>query len=302
MPKDKTPKWYFDLIYIRGFFDKGTVGKEEWGAKPYFILRLLKGSVNSPDKISFTQSAINGYIIGNATDTLFQELKNADFSVSLLSDHIKGLYPTTHRNTKTYNDYFGEKNYQKALYDKVSKEINGITEENMADKLAETFNSFFTDTLDETTNDESIYSRYMLSELEKKLLVKLFELAKKALNNMEWKVNIIWKKQRELKRLTDSEKSRQWDLYLKAGMSSSVQLFDEAYLEFEKLCSNIKALLEPKKQLHSGIKDILSIINDISSTQYKLLSPDIYDYKAFYNMRYFFTRNIDKILKDLDKM
>ncbi|WP_297957999.1 hypothetical protein [uncultured Ruminococcus sp.] len=39
MAKNKTPKWYFELIYIRGFFDKGTVGKEEWSAKPYFILK-----------------------------------------------------------------------------------------------------------------------------------------------------------------------------------------------------------------------------------------------------------------------
>ena len=302
MPQTKTPKWYFDLIYIKGYFNNKTVGKEEWKAKPCFVLNLLKGSVDMSDKISFTQSAINGYINGNSTVSLFRELKNAGFSCSFLSEYITSLYPTRHKDTRTYNNQFKGKNYKEALYEKVSKEIDGITEEDMADKLAETFYSFFTDTSDEATNDVSIYSRYMFSEREKKLLVILFKQAKRALNDLEREVKTICEKQHELKNLTDSEESKQWKHYLEAGINSSVQLYDKAYPEFEKTCSDIKLLLEPKGQQHSGIKDILSIINNFSSEQYKQISPDTDDYAVFYKMRRSFILNIDKLLKDLDKM
>ena len=35
---------FIDLIYIEGYFEKGSVNGEEFSPKPYFVLKLLKGS------------------------------------------------------------------------------------------------------------------------------------------------------------------------------------------------------------------------------------------------------------------
>lgn len=69
-----------DLIYIEGYFEKGSVNGEDFSAKPFFVLKLLKGSVASPDSITFSKSAINGYIGGDPFDSVVDALVNAGYS------------------------------------------------------------------------------------------------------------------------------------------------------------------------------------------------------------------------------
>ncbi len=136
---DKAFGKFIDLIYIEGYFEKGSVNGEEFSPKPYFVLKLLKGSVATPDSITFSKPAINGYIGGDSIGSVVEALKNAGYDNELLAKHIEGQYEIKHKDTPTYRNRFKGKNYKEALYEKAKKEFQEITPENMSSILAECF-------------------------------------------------------------------------------------------------------------------------------------------------------------------
>ena len=120
---------FIDLIYINGYFEAGSCNGEEYAAKPFFVLNLLKGSVHNPDEIYFTRSAINGYIDGNSIDSVIKKLIEAGYNNECLEAYIAGLYQTKHKDTPTYRNRFKGKIYKEALYEKVKKEFQEVKPE-----------------------------------------------------------------------------------------------------------------------------------------------------------------------------
>ena len=98
---------FIDLIYYGGYFERGYYNKEEFPAKPLFVLKLLKASVEKPGEISFSRSSINGFIGGNSITAVGKALMEAGYKEDKLSDYIKSLYKQEHKKTKPYNEKYG---------------------------------------------------------------------------------------------------------------------------------------------------------------------------------------------------
>lgn len=131
---------FIKLIYIRGYFEKGYLSKTEYKAQPFFVIKLLKGSVKNPKSISVSEAAINGYLKGDSIGVLVQELKKAEFDANLCSEYLKSLYDTNHKDTPTFRKRFNGKNYREALFEKVIIVIKDTSLDNMSMDLALLFN------------------------------------------------------------------------------------------------------------------------------------------------------------------
>ncbi len=183
---------FFELIYIAGYFEKGLNRGEEFKAKPYFVLCLLKGSVKTPDKISFTQSAINGYILGDSIVSVVRDMKYAGYDKKLLAEYIEGMYETKHRNSKTYNERYGDKLYKDALYEKVLNVNHKIKIEDMSTYLAECFDDGIKDII------SNIINPYSLNGSEKKTIINQCELIKEPLFMLKTTIDLLIEKSRIL--------------------------------------------------------------------------------------------------------
>lgn len=213
---DKPFAKFIDLIYIEGYFEKGTYNKESFTAKPLFVLKLLKASVEKPEVISFSQSSINGFIVGNSITAAGKALMEAGYKEDKLSDYIKSLYDQEHKNSPTYNERYGAKLYKKALYEKVIKGYPEVNIEEMSAYLSARFSKIIKDAMPkESTNsseisDEdmqvNILDSYTITEPEKKVLLTLLGLSHKAFSNLKQLIDKLLKKQYELMKLSDSEK------------------------------------------------------------------------------------------------
>lgn len=124
------------LIYVRGYFEKGYVNNTEYKAQPFFVLNLLRGSVKYPALISLSEAAINGYIKGDSIDVLVQMLKNAEFDTDSCSEYLKSLYATNHKDTKTFRQRYNGKTYKEALFEKVAATLKDTSQDSMSMDLA----------------------------------------------------------------------------------------------------------------------------------------------------------------------
>lgn len=303
---------FINLIYIEGYFNKGAFRGKEFKAKPFFVLNLLKGSVKTPDIISFSKSAINGYIGGDSVASVVRDIKNAEYDKELLAQYIEGLYETKHTDSKTYNERYGDKLYKDALYEKVQEVYPKITIEGMTTHLVASFDKIIADikydestTIPEISEEDikaTIIDSYSLSESEKKMLIKLCESIKNVFRSIKHQTDIICNKQNELKNLTHSEDDEKWKPHLENEINSLKRRFDESYPEIEKLCADMVVLLESKKGIHKSLETIISIAQNISSNEYKITCPGKFNYHSLSVMMSRFNDSYDKIRRDIDKL
>lgn len=156
---------------------------------------------------------------------------------------------------------------------------------------------------DEPESDRhKILLSYTLEESEKKALVKLCELIKKAFNDLKDQTDKICNKQHELKNLTDSTEDQQWKTYLVYDIDSLKKHFDETYLELEKLCADVVLLLKTKKGIHESLGTIISIASNIHSDEYKITCTNKFKYTKFSNIVKRFNDSYGLMLRDIDKL
>lgn len=153
------------------------------------------------------------------------------------------------------------------------------------------------------------YMSYTITEPEKKALINICGLIKESLGSMKHMVDVINKKQSELKSLVRYDEYvnphknyASWKAYLECEIASLKKRFDESYVELEELCLNIVELLESKKRIHKSFGTIVSIARDISSDEYKITCPDKFNYNSFSVMISRFNDSYDQILRDIDKL
>lgn len=153
------------------------------------------------------------------------------------------------------------------------------------------------------------YMSYTITEPEKKALINICGLIKESLGSMKHMVDVINKKQSELKSLVKYEEYvnsyknyARWKAYLECEIASLGERFDKSYVELEELCVNIAELLEPKKRIHKSFDTIVSIARDISSDEYKITCPDKFNYNSFSVMISRFNDSYNQILRDIDKL
>ena len=126
---------YVHLIYIKGFFRSQYT----------FVLELLKSSVETPAKISISESALKGYIGGDPIHTLADTLVDAGISQDRIATHLQSLYELSHKDTPTFIARYHGQTYQEALYEQIQKDKHSqkalpeITMDNMAEILAQAF-------------------------------------------------------------------------------------------------------------------------------------------------------------------
>ena len=119
---------YIDLLYIKGYFK----------TKPGFVIKMLKSSVQNPNQVSVTDSALKGYIYGDPIHSLARTLLDCGLCAEKISAFIEGLYNTEHRRTPTYQKRYHGQTYKEALYDKIKKN-HEVSMDEMADFLAKQF-------------------------------------------------------------------------------------------------------------------------------------------------------------------
>lgn len=309
---DKSFGEFIDLIYIEGYFDKGAMNIESYPAKPFFVLNLLKGSVENPDHISFTKSAINGYIIDNSIVSVVKALKNAEYDKEQLVRYIESLYERKHKNTKTYNKRYKDKVYREALYEKVEKVYPEATIDGMSAYLADCFDKIIIDAISEEStnnlstpkaeNKDTIIASYTVNESEKKALLNICESINKQLRSLRNQTDTICTKQYELNTLSDSSNDARCKSSLEYEIASLKIRFDKSYSELEKLCSNIMIILESKERKHIGADKIYDIASRISDDEYKITNTDVFRYSSFSVMIDDFRKSIDLFLRRIDSL
>ncbi len=122
-------KEFVNIFYIGGYLKPKTDA----------LSRFLKGSVASPDKLSFSEDALKSYIRGDPIHTLASALIDAGLSTERISAYIKSLYETKHKGTPTYKERYGNQTYKEALYAQIKDKFDGITPENLSAVLATEF-------------------------------------------------------------------------------------------------------------------------------------------------------------------
>ena len=292
---------FINSIYIRGYFDNGSVNGETYTAKPFFVLNLLIGSVRKPNLISFTEPALNGYICGNSIDTVVEALINAEYSNELLENYIKELYERQHKNTPTYQDRFKGKNYKEALYEEVKDKYPGITPDNMSDILAKDFtDKIGVEKVRETVQTEitQIVYSYTISESDKKEIKNICDLIDERLvvlgqrgTNIYVSSSIVHNKVNEL----------QWRCKQLKKLKQYIKLYNAEYDNCCQFCTPLVDLLRTKIRIKKCIKDIYDISNDIINQKYLASQKDFY-FEKVCAMISNFQENHQMLLECIDEL
>lgn len=296
-----------DLIYIEGYFEKGSVNGEDFSAKPFFVLKLLKGSVASPDSITFSKSAINGYIGGDPFDSVVDALVNAGYKNELLAKHIERLYEKKHKDTKTYRDRFNGKSYKESLYEKVKEEMSDVTFENLSNILAERFDAILginkaqehinTENKDKNEPAQITYS-YTISESEKKEvknICSLIDESIKKLHKIGVAINGI------LSTIHNYDNEPKWRLSLWNCLREQTELYNSEYDICSQHCSALANLLKTKVRIKTCIKALYDIANEIVDKKY-IASQKDYNLEVFNTMMKKFQDNHKLLLKYIDEI
>lgn len=122
-------KEFVNLVYIKGYFK----------TKPEFVIKMLKSSVQNPNLVAVTDSALKGYIYGDPIHSLARTMIEAGLSAEKISAFIEGLYNTEHKRTPTYKECYHGQTYREALFDKVNEKYPEVTMDEMAKFLAKKF-------------------------------------------------------------------------------------------------------------------------------------------------------------------
>jgi len=305
---EKSFKKFIDLIYIEGFFESGFYNKKSFTAKPYFVLNLLKSAVENPDGIAYTQSSINGYIGGNAIDSVAKALVEAGFSAELLADYIASLYVIPHRDTKTFNERYGDKNYGEALLDRVSKEFKYITKNNMASLLAKEFNDIISATIEKSlattnasdTSEDNIIQSYILSAEEKSSIKNVCSLIKQELRDMMRSADSICILQGELKKLDATESTELLRQHKEFSLTSLQKKYASQLSELERLCKALYSIIGNRKQLYKAMGQVADIAGSLPVDQYRITSPETFRFNSLTLFIDSFNKKIEKLLEILD--
>ena len=287
---DKSFIKFIDLIYIKGYFEKGFVNSDEFEDKPFFVLNLLKGSVANPDSINFTKSAINGYISGNSIDSIVHDLQNAGYDNELLAKYIEGLYELNHKDTKTFNDRFGNKLYKEALYEKVKRKCPEIKIEGMTSYLVARFDEIIGDVKYKKANtvlkksDEDIKANiidsYTLSESEKKAITNVCKQISDSVN----KLLTLSRRGSGLHNMIQREvNDEEWKSELCRSLSEQTNTCKNEYIILQKHCKALVGIIKSKTDIHTSINCLFEIANNICDTEY-LFNNDKFHYDEFSNM------------------
>lgn len=300
-----------DLIYIEGYFEKGTFNQEEFKAKPFFVLNLLKGCVAKPDQIIFTKSAINGYIGGNSIDSVVKDIKEAGYDKLHFSNYIEKLYAKKHKNTKTYNERYGDKTYKEALYEKVNKKFPNIGINNMSSFLASNFDSIITAITDadieKTTLSGSAMSRsntissYIINADEKSAIKNICSELKRSIITIKSLTDNIDKKRHEATNLEEAENNQLFRKSLEFDLKALEQQYTKAFSNFEKLYSDLRRILMGKEHVSPCIKTICDTVSEINNDTLNILNPD-FQYNSFSLMVSNLTKQIKNLLDIIDKL
>lgn len=291
----------FKIIYIRGFFENGSIGRDKYQSKPWFLLNLLKGSVSYPEDIRVTSSALNGYIGGNSMDSIIEDLIKAEFKKELLMDHIKGLYPTKHMDSKTYNNRYEKMNYGEALYQKASNEFEGMTMENMADILAnEIYTSIIEDkdTISLPPANRHIDS-YIFKEDEKTAIKNLCRAISTSLNKLHepaHKINVLLS---IIRNNVNDDKESDWIVDLKLSVKKNQEFYYKEHKELKEHCTAVLSILKPKYTMDDSLKNIHTIADNFCKDRY-FFTEDNFNYNALENVRTEFEENYKSLVAYLD--
>ena len=260
--------YFINLLYIKVYFDKGLVGSEDYEPKPFFALNLLKGSVNDPNCISFTKSALNGYIGGDPIAPVVNALRDAKFSPELLDIHITGLYETKHKNTQTYQDRFNGKNYKQALYERVKDKYPEITPDNMSSILAK----HFSDKMGIVASQESVQNEniqitysYTISESDKKEIKNICELIDESLLSLQKQGTII---DGLLSIIHNYDNEPHWRLGQWKRLKQKIESYNNEYTNCSQFCSALIIRLRTKIRIKKCIENLYNISNDIVKQKY----------------------------------
>ena len=298
------------ILYIRGYFKD----------QPSFLEKLLKGSVNEENKVSFSESYLKGLFVGNDIDEQAPMLIEAGFTEDNNANYIKSLYPLKHIDSDTYNKRFGEKTYQDALYENIkdnySNEFSNINKDDMAEKIAfmlyniiyEAYTNYQTKHTQTaktantgSVNNSDLNNSYVITETEKETIKNLCRIINNTLNNFKLITDNILKKQDELKKLADSEAVQRLKRSLEYEISELIKEHNNIFLQLRNCCSDITTLLKNKTHINSNLKSIYDITTDISNDKYKVTSP-AFRYNAlilaiskFHKMHKLLICNIDQL-------
>ena len=131
------------------------------------------------------------------------------------------------------------------------------------------------------TERNSIELSYTFTELEKNALVNLCKLNKKSLCDLEYQIEKICDKQKQLSNLNNSEQNEKLKDILQFDIDSSNKHFFEIYRQLEEQCNDMIELLKPKKHINANLDKIISIAKDIVSYKNKIKSIDILVHNYF---------------------
>lgn len=262
-----------NLIYVRGYFK----------SQPTFLNDLLKASVNKPEEISLSDSALKGYFNGNNITSLAPALTKAELNAEKLSRYIQTLYENEHKDSKTYNERFGNKKFKQVLYEKVKGKFDDITIDNMSDILSENICNIMKvndETLKCDTN--TIEFKCTFTDMERKDIKGVIKLINLALNDIALLNREI------INNNTNTEKLK--------------KSFTDKHTELKEHCKYFINLYGNKKQLHSSLKNIYEIAESIShnyletifgdESKYYKISLIVSNFNKYYEI---FLKNIDKL-------
>ena len=290
-----------NLIYIKGFFDKGMFNGKQYKQKPFFVLNLLKGSVDKPEMIDFTESAINSYITGCSIGTVAKSLNEAGFSCDNVIKHITSLYEFNNKDSIMYKE---------ELYKKVVVIQDDVTFDNMAELIANCLDSIVTAAfpLDYTTDkapdlltiDEhkKIINSYTIKNDEKEAMTNLCVFIRKLLKELQKISRTINNLTAIIRRGNDD---KEWIKGLGPRLAEEISNYTVNYKYLRHHYLELHKLLSNKGRLNESIKDIRKTAKAIYYNKY-LISDDESDYSDMESKLSDLEKEIKRFLVWLDSI
>ena len=249
------------MIYVGGYFNNEVFNGKTYNPKSSFVLNLLKGSVNRPNEIDFTQSSINGYINGDNIASVAKSVNAAGFSCEKLVSYIESLYECKHKSTKTYNKAFGDKTYKAALHEQFEDNHIKVAIDEMAEYIADRFDKIMVAALPKKTNTESdaltidmhtkIVNSYTIKDEEKKSIKNLCGLICSRLDKLQSIAHTARNQTNIINRETTDE---EWRRGLQACLEKQISRYKLQYKELKPHCMALAKLLYTKRRLHDNVK------------------------------------------------
>ncbi|MBR4628286.1 MAG: hypothetical protein IKO47_11455 [Ruminococcus sp.] len=152
------------------------------------------------------------------------------------------------------------------------------------------------------TEGDNIALSYIITEVEKKVLLDLCKLINRTLSHIKSDTDLICNKQNEVNKLTDSEAYVRVKSYLEGQIGSLKKRLNESYTKLEGICSDLVSLLESKKSFSAYLDTIVSIAKNINRDEYKITMPDKFKYNSFAVMISSFNDSYNRLLRNIDKI